>query len=161
MFGGGHQKGLRSGTLNLPGIVGLGEACRWRQLEMVQDESAIAAKRDRLQAQLQAKIPELIINGDINSRLAGNLHISIPGIPNSAMIARVRGKLAISRGSACSSGVEAPSHVLRAMNLPEDVIEGALRIGIGKFTTEAEIDQAADILASTVKDISRLLAENA
>ena len=161
MFGGGHQKGLRSGTLNLPGIVGLGEACRWRQLEMVQDESAIAAKRDRLQAQLQAKIPELIINGDINSRLAGNLHISIPGIPNSAMIARVRGKLAISRGSACSSGVEAPSHVLRAMNLPENVIEGAFRIGIGKFTTEAEIDQAADILASTVKDISRLLAENA
>lgn len=158
LFGGGHQKGLRSGTLNLPGIVGLGEACRWRQLEMVQDESAIATKRDRLQAQLAAKISELIVNGDSNSRLAGNLHISIPGIPNSAMIARVRGKLAISRGSACSSGVEAPSHVLRAMNLPEDVIEGGLRIGIGKFTTEAEIDQAADILASTVKDISRLLA---
>ncbi|MFP4120757.1 MAG: aminotransferase class V-fold PLP-dependent enzyme, partial [Coleofasciculus sp.] len=150
--------GLRSGTLNLPGIVGLGEACRWRQLEMVQDESAIAAKRDRLQAQLAEQIPKLIVNGDSNSRLAGNLHISIPDIPNSAMIARVRQKLAISRGSACSSGVEAPSHVLRAMNLPEDVIEGGLRIGIGKFTTEAEIDQAADILASTVKDISRLLA---
>lgn len=113
---------------------------------------------DRAAQAAPRHIPELIINGDINSRLAGNLHISIPGIPNSAMIARVRQKLAISRGSACSSGIEAPSHVLRAMNLPEDVIEGALRIGIGKFTTEAEIHQAADILASTVKDISRLLA---
>ena len=157
LYGGGQQQGLRPGTLNVPGIVGLGEACRLRQLKMEEDENAIASKRDHLQTLLQAKIPNLVVNGDLESRLAGNLHISIPGIPSSAVIARVRHQLAISRGSACSSGVEAASHVLRAMNLPEEVMEGALRIGLGKFTTEEEIEQAAEILASAVHKISRLL----
>jgi cysteine desulfurase len=157
IFGGGHQKGMRSGTLNVPGIVGLGEACRLRSLEMEEDEKRIATMRDRLQALLLAKIPNLIINGDVTSRLAGNLHISIPSIPNSAIIARVRAKLAISTGSACSSGVEAPSHVLREMKLPDNVIEGALRIGIGKFTTDAEIDQAAETLAIAIKQIMQAL----
>jgi cysteine desulfurase len=119
-------------------------------MEMAEDEKAIAAKRDRLQNLLLEKIPYLVINGDTTSRLAGNLHISIPDIPNSAVIARVRSQLAISTGAACSSGVEAPSHVLQALGLRSKVIEGALRIGIGKFTTEAEIEQAAEILSNTV-----------
>ena len=157
LFGGGHQQGMRSGTLNVAGIAGLGEACRLRQLEMADDERVIARKRDRLQALLLEKIPNLIINGDIASRLAGNLHISIPGIPNSAVIARVRSQLAISTGSACSSGVEAPSHVLRAIGLSPEVTEGALRIGIGKFTTDEEIDRAAAILAAEVNQIHELL----
>ena len=150
IFGGGHQKGMRSGTLNVPGIVGLGEACRLRQLEMEEDEKAIASKRDRLQNLLLDKIPGLVVNGDTISRLAGNLHISIPDIPNSAVIARVRSQLAISTGSACSSGVETPSHVLQALNLPSEVIEGALRIGLGKFTTDEEIERAAEILSTAV-----------
>ncbi|HBB35591.1 MAG TPA: aminotransferase [Cyanobacteria bacterium UBA8803] len=150
IFGGGHQKGMRSGTLDVPSIIGLGEACRLRQLEMKEDEKAIASKRDRLQSLLLDKIPGLVINGDTTSRLAGNLHISIPDIPNSAVIARVRSKLAISTGSACSSGVETPSHVLQALNLPSEVIEGALRIGLGKFTTDEEIDRAAEILSTAV-----------
>jgi cysteine desulfurase len=150
IFGGGHQKGMRSGTLDVPGIVGLGEACRLRQIEMEEDEKAIASKRDRLQTLLLDKIPGLVINGDTTSRLAGNLHISIPDIPNSAVIARVRSQLAISTGSACSSGVETPSHVLQALNLPSEVIEGALRIGLGKFTTDEEIDRAAEILSTAV-----------
>jgi cysteine desulfurase len=141
---------MRSGTLNVPGIVGLGEACRLRQIEMEADEKAIASKRDRLQTLLLNRIPGLVINGDTTSRLAGNLHISIPDIPNSAVIARVRSKLAISTGSACSSGIETPSHVLRALGLSDTVIEGALRIGLGKFTTDAEIDQAAEILFTAV-----------
>ncbi|MBD3883285.1 cysteine desulfurase [Phormidium tenue FACHB-886] len=146
IFGGGHQRGMRSGTLNVPGIAGLGEACRLRSLEMEEDESAIAMKRDRLQDLLLEKIPNLVINGDPEHRLAGNLHISIPGIPNSAVIARVRSKSAISTGSACSSGVEEPSHVLRAMKLQDKVIDGALRIGIGKFSQDKEIYIAADFL---------------
>ena len=150
IFGGGHQKGMRSGTLNVPGIVGLGETCRLRQLEMEEDEKAIASKRDRLQNLLLDKIPGLVVNGDTISRLAGNLHISIPDIPNSAVIARVRSQLAISTGSACSSGVETPSHVLQALNLPSEVIEGALRIGLGKFTTDEEIERAAEILSTAV-----------
>ncbi|WAS04951.1 cysteine desulfurase family protein [Gloeomargaritales cyanobacterium VI4D9] len=148
IYGGGHQRGTRSGTLNVPGIVGLGEACRLRSREMAEDEQRIAQQRDRLQSLLQSAIPHLVVNGDLQHRLAGNLHISIPGIPNSAVIARVRNQLAISTGSACSSGVETPSHVLTAMKLPSEVIEGALRIGLGKFTTDDEVEQAADILIS-------------
>jgi cysteine desulfurase len=152
-FGGGHQQGLRPGTLNLPGIVGLGEACRLRQLEMEVDETAIARKRDYLQTRLQQAIPEIIVNGNQSQRLAGNLHIAIPDIPNSAIIARIREQIAISTGSACSSGTIAPSHVLRAMNLPDNFMDGALRIGIGKFTTDAEIEQAADILAKAIQAV--------
>ena len=158
IFGGGHQLGFRSGTLNVPGIVGLGEACRLRQAEMAVDERVIAAKRDRLQFLLSDAIPSLVINGDLEHRLAGNLHISVPGVPNSAVIARIRHQLAISTGSACSSGVEAPSHVLRALQLPEDLVTGALRIGIGKFTTDDEIDRAAEILIRNIKAIQLLMS---
>ncbi len=149
---------MRSGTLNVAGIVGLGEACRLRQLEMNEDERAIASKRDKLQQYLQANIPELVVNGDTTHRLAGNLHISVPKIPNSAVIARMRDKLAMSTGAACSSGISSPSHVLRAMKLPESVIEGALRLGIGKFTTDEEIDKAGEILKTAIKQIRSILA---
>lgn len=144
-------------TSSVPGIVGLGEVCRLRQLEMDENERTLAAKRDKLQAQLLKNVPGLIVNGDIHNRLAGKLHISIPGIPNSAVIARVRHKLAISTGSACTSGVEAPSHVLTAMGMPEDIVEGSLRIGLGKFTTEEDIETAAEILITEIKSIRNLL----
>jgi cysteine desulfurase len=117
---------------------------------MDDDESGIAAQRNRLQTRLQTQIPDLIVNGDTVHRLAGNLHISFGDIPNTAIIARVRHQLAISTGAACSSGAETPSHVLRAIALPDHLIEGALRIGLGKFTTDAEVNQAADILTTTV-----------
>ncbi|MBD2437054.1 cysteine desulfurase family protein [Nostoc sp. FACHB-110] len=157
IYGGGHQQGMRSGTLNVPGIVGLGEACRLRGLEMEQDENAIAFLRDQLQNQLQAAIPDLVVNGDLNQRLSGNLHIAIPDISNTAIIARIRQQLAISTGAACSSGVVAPSHVLQAMHLAENIIEGALRIGLGKFTSEAEIEKASFILINAVNNIHQLM----
>ncbi|MBD2069788.1 cysteine desulfurase [Leptolyngbya sp. FACHB-671] len=157
MFGGGHQRGMRSGTLNVPGIVGLGEACRLRSLEMEDDEREIGVKRDRLQTLLFEKNSNLVINGDIEHRLAGNLHLSMSGVPNSAVIARIRHQLAISTVSACSSGVEAPSHVLQALSLSEEQVEGALRIGLGKFTTDNEIDQAAEILSLAIHQIRALL----
>ncbi|PHV63312.1 cysteine desulfurase family protein [Cyanobacterium aponinum] len=156
IYGGGHQNGIRSGTLNVSGIVGLGEACYLRQLEMQEDESAIALKRNHLQSLLQSKIPQLVVNGDTENRLAGNLHISIPNVPNSAIIARIRHKLAISTGSACSSATVSPSHVLRAMNLSDDLIEGALRIGVGKFTRDIEIEKSADIITNAVEKIFQL-----
>ena len=158
LYGGGQQRGLRPGTLNLPGIVGLGEACRLRAVEMAVDEVEIGQKRDRLQSLLQSKISDLVINGDLQNRLAGNLHLSIPGIPNSAIIARVRHSLAISTGSACSSGVEAPSHVLRAMGLAVPVVEGALRIGLGKFSTDDDLHQAAEILIQAVQGVKQVMA---
>lgn len=150
IFGGGHQNGMRSGTLNVPGIVGLGEACWLRQLEMEIDEKIIAMKRDNLQNLLQSRIPGLIVNGDQNSRLAGNLHISIPGTSNNVVITKLRAKLAISTGAACTSGIETPSHVLTALKLPANEIEGALRISVGKFTTEDEIDFANGLIFNAI-----------
>lgn len=152
IYGGGHQRGLRSGTLNVPGIVGLGEACRLRWEEMESDEPVIKARRDRLFALLRTSLPELIVNGDTECRLANNLHISIPGIPNSAVIARLRNTVALSTGSACTSGVEAPSHVLQAIRLRDDLIDGALRISIGKFTTDEEIIEGAAMISDAIKD---------
>ncbi|MBR8827707.1 MAG: cysteine desulfurase [Gomphosphaeria aponina SAG 52.96 = DSM 107014] len=157
IYGGGHQGKMRSGTLNVPGIVGLGTACSLRELEMVADEKAIAFLRNRLQTLLQANITDLVINGDLEARLSGNLHIAIPGIPNSAIIARIRSQLAISTGAACSSGVETPSHVLQALGLASEIIEGALRLGIGKFTTVAEIETAAEILIHAVRETRKRL----
>jgi cysteine desulfurase len=157
IYGGGHQNGLRSGTLNLPGIVGLGEACYLLSLEMEENDKKIAFLRNHLESLLKTKIPDLVVNGDQENKLAGNLHISVPGIPNSAIIARIRDKLAISTGSACSSEVFAPSHVLKAMNLPDELIESALRIGIGKFSTEIEIEKSAEILTNTVNNIWQML----
>ena len=157
IYGGGHQQGIRSGTLNVSGIAGLGEACELRRLEMEADEKAIAILRDKLQHSLQAKIPDLVVNGDLNNRLSGNLHISIPGIPNSAIIARVRTLLAISTGASCSSGTMASSHVLQAMQLPQNITEGALRIGIGKFTTKEEIEKASFFLVNTANKIYQLI----
>jgi cysteine desulfurase len=159
LYGGGHQRGMRSGTLNVPGIVGLGEACRLRSMEMAEDEQSIKAKRDRLQQLLLDKIPNLVVNGDMANRLAGNLHISVPGVPNSAIVARVRSKLAISTGSACTSGVEAPSHVLRGMGLSNKLIEGALRIGLGKFTTDDDVDRAAEILSTAVGQVRDVMSQ--
>ena len=157
IYGGGHQQGIRSGTINVPGIVGLGEACYLRQLEMTEDEKNITFLRDKLQHLLQLNIPRLVVNGDLNNRLAGNLHISIPNIPNTAIIARVRDQLAISTGAACSSGIVAPSHVLQAMNLSDEIIEGALRIGIGKFTTINDLEIASNLIINAVNKIKKLL----
>ncbi|MBP0013962.1 MAG: cysteine desulfurase [Roseofilum sp. SID2] len=157
LHGGGQERDIRPGTLNTPGIVGLGEACALRYQEMEEDETRIAQNRDRLQSLLTENIPNLIVNGDIHHRLAGNLHISIPHIPNSAIISRIRHQLAISTGAACSSGTPAPSHVLRAMQLPETEIDGALRISLGKFTTETESDRAASILIEAITKLNQLL----
>jgi cysteine desulfurase len=156
LHGGGQQQGLRPGTLNLPGIVGLGEACRLRHLEMATDEPQIAQRRDYLQSLLQSHIPNLIINGDQHNRLAGNLHIAIPGIPNSAIIARVRHHLAIATGSACTSGTEAPSHVLRAMGLPSPILDSALRLSLGKFCSDNDLHQTATLLNQAVQAIHSL-----
>lgn len=157
IYGGGHQRGLRSGTLNVPGIVGLGEACRLRSVEMHDDEPIIAGKRDSLQAYLSDRVPGLVVNGDVFNRLAGNLHVSVPDVPNGAIIARLRNRVAISTGAACSSGIEAPSHVLRAMRLPDNLLSGALRISLGKFTTDHDVAVAGESIVAAVDDVRRAL----
>ena len=142
--------GVGDGTPNVPGIAGLGEACRLRRIEWSVDESRMATQRDRLEALLLAGVDGLVVNGDRKHRLSNNLHVAVPGAPNNAVIARLRRHVALSSGAACSSGAEAPSHVLRAMGLSKDVQDSALRIGTGKFTTDEEVERAAEQITSTV-----------
>lgn len=149
-----------AGTPNVPGIAGFGEACRLRRLEMAEDEHRISAMRDALESALTATLPNLVVNGDREGRLANSLHISVPGVPNEAVVARLRRKVAISTGAACMSGAQTPSHVLVAMGLSRDAQEGALRIGLGKFNTPAEIDRAGREIASAVLDAQDALCEN-
>lgn len=145
IHGGGHQQGMRSGTLNVPGIVGLGEACALRRSEMAADEARVAALRDQLQQRLQAAISGLVVNGDQQARLSGNLHLSLD-VPNDAMVAQLAESLAFSTSSACTSGLEASSHVLCAIGMPAELQRGALRLSLGKETTEEEVERAAELL---------------
>lgn len=151
--GGGHQRGLRSGTLNVPGIAGLGEACRLRAEEMAVDEPVIARRRDTLQAVLQARIPGLLVNGDLDHRLPGNLHISIPDVPSAAVVAHIKDRVALARGSACASALDAPSHVLIALGLTNAEMRGSLRIGLGRWTTDVEIEAAGNWVSEAVARI--------
>ena len=150
----------QQGTPNVPGIAGFGEACRLRRLEMADDERDICRRRDALESALVAQIPGLVINGDRVQRLSNNLHISIPDAPNDAIVARLRETVAISTGAACVSGTHAPSHVLRAMGLAEHIQEGALRIGLGKFNTDDEIEWAAARIALAAEEVRLTLSRN-
>lgn len=156
-FGGEQEFGVRPGTINVPGIAAFGEACRLRQIEMVIDEEDIGRKRNTLLASLKKEIDGITVNGDQSNRLAGNLHISIENVPNDALVARVRNLVALSTGSACTSGVEAPSHVLEAMKLDQEKIDSAIRIGLGKFTTNEEISQTISILKQQIDQIRKLV----
>jgi cysteine desulfurase len=156
-FGGGHQRGLRPGTLDVPNIAGFGAACRLRQQEMDVDERRIASLRNHLEGALLATVSGLVVNGQRDARLAANLHVSVEDVPNVAIISRVRDRVALATGSACSSGLESASHVLQAMGMPLSRQEGALRFGLGKFTTIEEIDEAAGIVAQAVEDARRAL----
>jgi cysteine desulfurase len=149
--GGVQEGGVRPGTLNVPGIAGLGEACRLRRLEMELDEPAIAERRNLLENMLKAAVPELVVNGDLRNRLAGNLHVSIPGLSGSAVVATLRRVVALSTGSACSSGAVGPSHVLRALCMGEHLAEGSLRMGLGKFTSIDEVEMAASLIVDCVR----------
>ena len=147
------ERAAGHGTPNVPGIVGLGSAAKLRAEEWLADENRVRGLRNELQDRLLNGVPDLMINGDVESRLAGNLHISVPGVPNDVVVARLRGRVAISTGAACVSGAQAGSHVLRAMGLPHPAQAGALRIGLGKFTTSEEIDLAAEAIAGVISAI--------
>jgi cysteine desulfurase len=143
--GGGQERGLRSGTLPTPLIVGLGEACRLAGLEMAQDSERIGGLRDRLLHRLRDAIPDIRINGAMHDRIAGNLNLTFPGVA-AADLMRAVPDLCVSTGSACSSAAVEPSYVLRALGLSDQAASRTLRIGVGRFTSEAEVDYAATAL---------------
>lgn len=147
--GGGQERGIRSGTLPVPMVVALGAACEIAGREMAQEAERLAEFRSSLLAQLQGAVPDLVVNGDLERRIVGNLNIGFPGIDAMALMSSLE-DVAISTGSACTSTSVEPSYVLQALGLPHSVSAGSIRLGLGRFTTQPEIDYAAQRIAAEV-----------
>jgi len=154
MHGGGHERGLRSGTLNVPGAVGLGRACSIAAEEMDVEQQRVLALRERLHRGLLRELEDVRLNGHPAERLAGNLNVSVPGVEADSLLAALP-DVALSSGSACTSATLEPSHVLRALGLPDDAAHASIRFGLGRFTTEADIDFA---IARVAHEVRRLRA---
>ena len=154
MHGGGHERGMRSGTLATHQIVGMGEAFRIAREEMATENERIRMLRDRLLAGLQ-DIEETYVNGDLAHRIPHNLNISFNYVEGESLIMGIKG-LAVSSGSACTSASLEPSYVLRALGRSDELAHSSLRITIGRFTTEAEIDYAVSTLKDRVAKLREL-----
>ena len=155
MDGGGHESGLRSGTLNVPAIVGFGEACALCAREM-EDEAARAGRlRDRLKGLLENALEGVSVNGSMEQRLPGNLNVSFDGVDAETLILSMP-EIALSTGSACTSATVEPSHVLRALGLSDDRAHSSVRFGLGRFTTEEEVDYAAGRVVESVRKLRAL-----
>jgi len=152
IHGGGHERGFRSGTLNVPGIVGLGKACEIARAEMGVESHASAKLRDRLLHGLRT-IPGLLVNGPMEDRLPGNLNISLPGVESQRLLPALRDHISVSSGSACTSAQPRPSHVLAAMGIPDELAASSLRFGIGRFNTEEEIDYTLSVLPRLIMEL--------
>jgi cysteine desulfurase len=148
LYGGGHEQGLRPGTLPVPLIVGFGRAVEIACAEREVEAKRLAAQRDRLLERLRA-IGGVSLNGHPTRRLPGNLNVSIEGVEADALVAALR-DVAISTGSACASAMPEPSHVLRALGLPDAAVRASIRIGLGRGTTDAEVETAGARIADEV-----------
>ncbi|RWJ04460.1 cysteine desulfurase family protein [Mesorhizobium sp.] len=146
-------QGAHHPTPNVAGIAAMGRACELMELEGAKESGRLAMLRDRLQERLIALVPDLTVNGDKASRLPHNLHFSAAGAPNEVVLSRLRGKLSISSGSACNAGAQEPSHVLRAMGLPDALLESCLRIGLGRSTTLGDVESAAILIGDAIHDV--------
>ncbi len=155
IHGGGHEGGLRSSTLNVPGIVGLGKACEICRVEMPEESKRLAALRDKLKAGLLAAIEGIHINGTMEHRLPNNLNVSFPGIDLATLLAALN-DIALSSGSACTSGTPEPSYVLQALGVSDEIANTPLRFGLGRFNTEEEIDFCLNRVVETVKQLRTL-----
>jgi cysteine desulfurase len=153
--GGGHEGGLRSGTLNVPGIVGLGKACEICRELMPEESRRLAALRDRLKDGLVAALEGIHINGSLEHRLPNNLNVSFRGVELAALMMGLN-DIALSSGSACTSANPEPSYVLKALGVPEDVAQTPLRFGLGRFNTEEEIDYAVGRVVDAVNRLREM-----
>jgi len=150
--GGGHENGLRSGTLNVPGIVGFGKTCEIAQQEMPEESCRLAGLRNRLRDRLITDLDHVTINGSMEHRLPGNLNISFLEVEGEALLTGLN-DVALSSGSACSSGKTHASYVLKALGLSDEAAGSAIRFGIGRFNTEAEIDYVSGRIIELVKNL--------
>jgi cysteine desulfurase len=153
--GGGHERGMRSGTLNVTGIIGLGKACELAQQEMPEEAKKMRALRDRLRAGLEAKLDEVYINGSMEHRLPNNLNMSFAYVEGESLLMGIN-DVAVSSGSACTSATLEPSYVLKALGVGEDLAHTSIRFGLGRFNTEEEVDYVTDKMVQVVTKLREL-----
>jgi cysteine desulfurase len=153
--GGGHERGMRSGTLNVPGIVGFGKAAELSMREMPEESKRLFALRERLRQGIQSQISDTFINGSLEHRLPGSLNISFAYIEGEAMLMALK-DVAVSSGSACTSSSLEPSYVLRALGVEEEMAHTSIRFGLGRFNTEAEVDHVIGVVVSKVNKLREM-----
>ncbi len=155
MDGGGHERGMRSGTLNVPGIVGFGLASDIMRLEGNEESARILGLRERLRTKILAQLDEVYLNGSLEHRLPGNLNLSFAFVEGEGLMMAIK-EVAVSSGSACTSSSLEPSYVLRAMGLGDELAHSSIRFGLGRFNTEEEVDFVADLMVRKVQKLRDL-----
>jgi cysteine desulfurase len=155
-FGGGHERGMRSGTLNVPGIVGMAEALNIASKEMDKENKKDSKLTKHILTKLKQSFPDIKLNGDQKKRLPHNLNITIPGVENKALIHMLKDKLSFSTGSACTTTEVKPSHVITALGYDEERAYSSIRFGLGRFTTEEEIARTIDVITKTVTKLRNM-----
>ena len=153
--GGGHERGMRSGTLNVPGIVGLGKACALCMEQMPEETKKLSGLRDRLKDKIMGRLDEVYINGTMEHRLPGNLNISFAYVEGESLLMGIN-DVAVSSGSACTSATLEPSYVLKALGTGDDLAHSSIRFGLGRFNTQEEVDYVADRVCETVERLREL-----
>lgn len=154
--GGGHEQGMRSGTLNVPGIVGFGKAAAIAREEMAMEEKRLSGLRDKLENTLLERLEESYVNGHRRNRLPHISNMSFKYVDGENLMMKVNQTIAVSSGSACTSASLEPSHVLRAMGMTDDMAHAAIRFSLGRFTTEKEVDQAVEAVVEGVNHLREL-----
>ena len=154
--GGGHEQGMRSGTLNVPGIAGFGHAAALAQEEMAAEGERLARLRDKLEDALLERLEESYVNGDRDHRLPHISNMSFKYVDGENLMMKVNQTIAVSSGSACTSASLEPSHVLRAMGMNDDMAHAAIRFSLGRFTTEVDIDRAVEAVIGGVHHLREL-----
>ena len=161
IHGGGHERGMRSGTLNVPSIVGFGKACEIAKKEMKAESERLTKLRDHLLEGIKKNLDEVQLNGHPSERLCNNLNLSFRYAESESLMKALCAEVAVSSGSACSTGNPEPSHVLKALNIPEDRVQSSIRFGLGRYTTEEEIDfviERVTKLVTLLRKVSPLYA---
>jgi cysteine desulfurase len=153
--GGGHERGMRSGTLNVPGIVGFGKAAEISAAEMPEESKRLLGLRERLRLGIEARVTDTVLNGSLEHRLPGSLNLSFAYVEGEALMMALK-DVAVSSGSACTSASLEPSYVLRAMGVPVEMAHTSIRFGLGRFNTEEEVDYVIDLVAQKVKKLREM-----
>jgi len=153
--GGGHERGMRSGTLNVPAIVGFGKAAEIARTDMPTEAARLLKLRERLREGIQSQVTDAVVNGSLEHRLPGNLNISFPYVEGEAMLMGLK-DVAVSSGSACTSASLEPSYVLRALGVAEEMAHTSIRFGLGRFNTEEEVDHVVKLVVDKVKKLREL-----